>query len=156
MPCGGRTQGTSQSPSYSNWRHFGIKEPLVEINFPTIYRFFLVRSSVSSYDTLKLNCVQWKKYKRTTSWLPPLHSSCLSTKNPSISEATGWLSQLGVYLGLRSWPQSPPIEPPLGSLLSGSVCFSLSLLLLPPPAPPPQAVLDLSHSPFCYLSLSNK
>lgn len=54
----GRTQGTSQSPSYSNWRRFGTKEPLVEINFPTIHRFFLVSSSVSSCDTFKLNCVQ--------------------------------------------------------------------------------------------------
>lgn len=155
-PCGGRTQGTSQRPSYSNWRRFGTKEPLVEINFPTIHRFFLVSSSVSSCDTLKLNCVQWKKYKRTTSWLAPLHSSCLSTKNASISEAPGWLSQLGVYLGLRSWPQGPLIEAPRG-LPAQRECLLLPLpAAAPSSCPLPPAMLDLSHSPFCSFSLSFK
>lgn len=39
-PQKGRICRASQSPSYSNLRHFGSNEPLAEINSQTIYRFF--------------------------------------------------------------------------------------------------------------------
>ena len=65
----------------------------------------------------------------------------------------GWLSQLSIWLQLRSWSQGPGIKPCIGLCAQQGVCLRVSL---PLPLPPLVHAFSLSLSLSLSLSFSLK